>query len=93
MPKIEKIVLNMGVGEASQDRKKIDSAVDEMTLIAGQKAVITRARRSIAGFKLRDGMIVGCLKKHLTLYNSAVTERVDLLLNKNMFFLTVSVFV
>ena len=50
VPKLDKIVLNMGVGEASQDRKKIESAVEELTLIAGQKPVVTRARKSIAGF-------------------------------------------
>lgn len=59
VPKLEKIVLNMGVGEASQDKKKIEGAVQDMTLIAGQKPVITRAKKSIATFKLRDGMMVG----------------------------------
>lgn len=60
VPKLEKIVLNMGVGEASQDRKKVDSAAKEMTLIAGQRPIITRAKKSIAGFKLREDMVVGC---------------------------------
>ncbi|MBP02846.1 MAG: 50S ribosomal protein L5 [Rhodospirillaceae bacterium] len=59
VPKLEKIVLNMGVGEASQDKKKIEGAVRDLTLIAGQKPVITRAKTSIATFKLRDGMMVG----------------------------------
>lgn len=59
VPKLEKIVLNMGVGEASQDKKKIEGAVQDMTLISGQKPVITRAKKSIATFKLRDGMMVG----------------------------------
>ncbi len=59
VPKIEKIVINMGVGEASQDRKKIEGAVSDLSKIAGQKPVITRAKKSIAGFKLRDGMMVG----------------------------------
>ncbi len=59
-PKLEKIVLNMGVGEASQDRKKIEPAVEGLTLIAGQKAVITRSKKAIAGFKLRENMPVGC---------------------------------
>jgi len=59
VPRIEKVVLNMGVGEAVQDSKKIQSAVDEMTRISGQKPVVTRAKRSIAGFKLREGMPVG----------------------------------
>ena len=60
VPRIEKIVLNMGIGEASQDAKKIDSAVNEMTLISGQKPVLCRARKSVAIFKLREGMAVGC---------------------------------
>jgi large subunit ribosomal protein L5 len=59
VPKLEKIVINMGVGEASQDRKKIEGAVADLTKIAGQKPVITRSKKSIAGFKLRDGMMVG----------------------------------
>lgn len=59
VPKLEKIVINMGVGEASQDRKKIEGAVADLTKIAGQRPVITRAKKSIAGFKLRDGMMVG----------------------------------
>ena len=59
IPCIEKIVINMGVGEATQDSKKIDSAVNELTLIAGQKPVVTKARRSEAGFKLREGMNIG----------------------------------
>ena len=60
MPRLEKIVLNMGIGEASQDAKKIDSAVNEMTLISGQKPVLCRSRKSVANFKLREGMAVGC---------------------------------
>ncbi len=59
VPRLEKIVLNMGVGEASQDAKKIKSAEQELTLIAGQKAVITYAKTSIAAFKLREGVPVG----------------------------------
>ncbi len=78
VPKLDKIVLNMGVGEASQDRKKIESAVDEMTAIAGQKPVITKARKSIAGFKLRDGMIVGC---KVTLRGERMYEFLDRLVN------------
>ena len=78
VPKLDKIVLNMGVGEASQDRKKIESAVGEMTLIAGQKPVVTRARKSIAGFKLRDGMVVGC---KVTLRGERMYEFLDRLIN------------
>jgi large subunit ribosomal protein L5 len=59
VPKITKIVLNMGVGEATQDKKKVEQAAQEMTLIAGQKAVITKAKKSIAQFKLREGMPIG----------------------------------
>jgi large subunit ribosomal protein L5 len=59
VPKIEKIVLNMGVGEATQDKKKVDTAAAEMELIAGQKPVITKAKKSIAQFKLREGMPIG----------------------------------
>ncbi len=60
VPKLEKIVINMGVGEASQDSKKIEAAVAEMAAISGQKPVVTRAKNSIAGFKLRENQIVGC---------------------------------
>jgi large subunit ribosomal protein L5 len=59
VPKIEKITLNMGVGEGSQDKKKVAIALEEMQLIAGQKPVITKAKKSIAGFKLREGMPIG----------------------------------
>jgi large subunit ribosomal protein L5 len=59
VPKIEKVTLNMGVGEGSQDKKKVAIALQEMQLIAGQKPVITRAKKSIAGFKLREGMPIG----------------------------------
>ena len=60
IPRLEKIVLNMGVGEATQDRKKVDQAVSEMERIAGQKPVVTKAKKSIAQFKLREGMAIGC---------------------------------
>ena len=59
IPRIEKIVLNMGVGEATQDKKRVDQAASEMELIAGQKPVITKAKKSIAQFKLREGMPIG----------------------------------
>jgi len=59
VPRIEKIVLNMGVGEATQDKKKVETAAGEMELIAGQKPVITKAKKSIATFKLREGMPIG----------------------------------
>ena len=78
VPRIEKIVLNMGVGEASQDKKKIDAAVQEMQQISGQKPVITRARKSIAAFKLREGMIVGC---KVTLRGERMYEFLDRFIN------------
>jgi large subunit ribosomal protein L5 len=59
IPRIEKIVLNMGVGEATQDKKKVEQAASEMELIAGQKPVVTKAKKSIAQFKLREGMPIG----------------------------------
>jgi len=59
VPKLTKIVLNMGVGEATQDKKKVETAAAEMTAIAGQRAVVTKAKKSIAQFKLREGMPIG----------------------------------
>ena len=61
VPKLQKIVLNMGLGEAIHNIKLIDSAKAELTIIAGQKPVVTRAKRSIAAFKLREGMPIGCM--------------------------------
>jgi large subunit ribosomal protein L5 len=61
IPKLEKVVLNMGLGEAIQNIKILDSAVEELTQIAGQKPVVTRAKKSIAAFKLRAGMPIGCM--------------------------------
>jgi len=60
VPRLDKIVLNMGVGEATQDKKKVEQASTEMELIAGQKPVVTKAKKSIAQFKLREGMAIGC---------------------------------
>ena len=60
VPKLEKIVINMGVGEATQDKKKVEQAAAEMEKIAGQQPVITKAKKSIAQFKLREGMPIGC---------------------------------
>jgi large subunit ribosomal protein L5 len=59
VPKLSKIVLNMGVGDATQDKKRVEQAAAEMTLIAGQKAMVTKAKKSIAQFKLREGMPIG----------------------------------
>ncbi len=78
VPKLEKITLNMGLGEAVQNVKILDSAVEELSLIAGQKAVITRARRSIAAFKLREGMPIGVT---VTLRRDRMMEFFDKLVN------------
>lgn len=60
LPRLEKVVINMGVGAATQDKKRLEMAVSAMTLIAGQKPVITRARKSVSNFRLRQGMEIGC---------------------------------
>ena len=73
-PRLDKIVINMGVGIGSQDKKKIDAAVRDMTLIAGQKPVITRAKKSIANFKIRAGMMIGC---KVTLRRARMYEFLD----------------
>lgn len=78
VPRLVKIVLNMGVGEAAQDRKKMDAAVADLTLISGQKPVITKARKSIAGFKIREGMAVGC---KVTLRRDHMYEFLDRFIN------------
>ena len=81
VPKIEKITLNMGVGEASQDKKKVQVAAAEMALIAGQKPVITIAKKSIAQFKLREGMPIGC---KVTLRRERMYEFLDRLVTVAM---------
>lgn len=78
VPRIEKITLNMGLGEAIQNIKILDSGVDELTMIAGQKAVVTKARKSIAGFKLRQGMPIGCM---VTLRREKMFDFLDKLFN------------
>jgi large subunit ribosomal protein L5 len=77
VPKIEKITLNMGVGEGSQDKKKVTTALAEMELIAGQKPVITKAKKSIAQFKLREGMPIGV---KVTLRGAQMYEFLDRLI-------------
>ena len=77
-PKLDKIVLNMGVGEAARDAKLIRGAVADLAAIAGQKPVVTHARRSIANFKLREGMTVGC---KVTLRRARMYEFLDRLIN------------
>ena len=78
VPRIEKITLNMGVGEAVADRKIMDNAVNDLTLIAGQKPVVTYARKSVAGFKIREGWPVGC---RVTLRRARMYEFLDRLIN------------
>ena len=78
IPRISKITLNMGVGEASQDKKIIDNAVEDLTLIAGQKPVVTVARKAIAGFKIREDMPIGC---KVTLRRDKMYEFLDRLIN------------
>ena len=74
VPEIEKVVLNMGIGEATADRKKVEQAARDMTLIAGQKPIMTKARKSIANFKLRDNMPIGC---KVTLRKARMYEFLD----------------
>lgn len=78
VPRIAKITVNMGVGEAVADKKIVDNAVKDMEAITGQKAVITKARKSVAAFKLRDGMAVGC---KVTLRRERMYEFLDRLIN------------
>ena len=78
IPKLEKIVVNMGVGEAKENAKILDSAVKDLETITGQKAVITRAKKSVANFKLREGMPIGC---KVTLRGERMYEFADRLVN------------
>ncbi len=77
-PRITKVVVNMGVGEAALNKKLIEGAVADMTLITGQKPIVTRARKSVANFKLREGMAVGC---KVTLRRERMWEFLDRLIN------------
>ncbi|MDK9717786.1 MAG: 50S ribosomal protein L5 [Trichlorobacter sp.] len=81
VPKIEKVVINMGLGEAIQNVKILDSAVAEVGKITGQKAVITKAKKSIASFKLREGMPIGCM---VTLRRDRMYEFLDRLMNVSL---------
>jgi len=78
VPRLEKVILNMGLGEAIFNVKVIDSGVEELTLIAGQKPVVTKAKKSIAGFKLREGMPIGC---RVTLRHEKMFDFLDKLFN------------
>lgn len=78
VPKLEKVVINIGVGDATTNAKALEDSVAELTLIAGQKPVVTRAKKSIAGFKLREGMPIGC---KVTLRGERMYEFLDKLMN------------
>ncbi|MFV2032961.1 MAG: 50S ribosomal protein L5 [Gammaproteobacteria bacterium] len=78
VPRVSKITLNMGIGEASQDKKVIEHAVNDLTLISGQKPVVTVAKKAIAGFKIREGMPIGC---KVTLRRERMYEFMDRLIN------------
>ncbi len=78
VPKLEKIIINMGVGEARENAKVLDGAINDMTIISGQKPMITKAKKSIANFKLREGMNIGC---KVTLRGSRMYEFADRLIN------------
>lgn len=78
VPRLEKVIMNMGVGEAKENPKVLESAVNDMTLIAGQKPVLTRAKKSIANFKIRQNMPIGC---KVTLRKAKMYEFVDKLMN------------
>lgn len=78
VPRIEKVVLNMGLGEAIFNIKVLEKGVEELTLIAGQRAIVTKAKRSIAGFKLREGMPIGCM---VTLRRERMYDFLDKLFN------------
>ena len=78
VPKITKITLNMGVGEAATDKKVMEKATDDMTLIAGQKPIVTKSRKSVAAFKIRDGWPIGC---KVTLRRERMYEFLDRLVN------------
>ena len=78
VPKLNKVVINMGVGEAKENAKILDSAVKDLEIIAGQKAVVTKAKNSVANFKIREGMAIGC---KVTLRGEKMYEFVDRLVN------------
>ena len=78
IPKLDKIVINMGVGEAKDNSKTLDSAVRDLEIIAGQKVVVTRAKKSVANFKIREGMAIGC---KVTLRGDKMYEFADRLIN------------
>ena len=81
VPKLDKVVINMGVGEAKENAKVLESAIADMEKIAGQKAVVTRAKNSVANFKIREGMPIGC---KVTLRGEKMYEFVDRLINLSL---------
>jgi large subunit ribosomal protein L5 len=81
IPKIDKIVINMGVGEAKDNAKALDSAVKDLEIISGQKAIITKAKKSIANFKIREGLAIGC---KVTLRGDKMYEFADRLINLSL---------
>ena len=81
VPRVERVVINIGVGEAIQNPKALDGAVNDLTIISGQKPVVTRAKKSIAGFKLREGMAIGC---KVTLRGERMYNFLDKLINLSL---------
>jgi len=81
VPRVERVVVNIGVGEAIQNPKALDGAVNDLTIISGQKPVVTRAKKSIAGFKLREGMAIGC---KVTLRGERMYNFLDKLINLSL---------
>ena len=81
VPKLDKVVINMGVGEAKENAKLLEAAVKDMETITGQKAVLTRAKNSVANFKIREGMPIGC---KVTLRGEKMYEFVDRLINLSL---------
>ncbi len=81
VPKLDKVVINMGVGEAKDNAKLLESAIKDMEIIAGQKPVITKAKKSVANFKIREGMSIGC---KVTLRGEKMYEFVDRLINLSL---------
>jgi large subunit ribosomal protein L5 len=87
-PKVDRVVINIGVGEAIQNSKALDGAVNDLSTISGQKPVITRAKKSIAGFKLREGMPIGC---KVTLRGERMYEFLDRLINLSLPLVTTTI--
>jgi large subunit ribosomal protein L5 len=78
VPKLDKVIINIGVGEAIQNPKALDAAINDLTIVSGQKPIVTKAKKSIAGFKLREGMPIGC---KVTLRGERMYQFLDKLIN------------